>query len=336
MVLFGLPGGNPGIHVGTPVQHPAAELGALGSLAAVAPVAQRFDGGPNLCGYLLSGKPRVVRHAHSYAWTKCGYYGPVMRNVSQGQNVTRFGTTAWPPGVVFPEPMSVRLDAAGGVTARALPPDFAARELLAVNPEDAEAVEAWTAEYGPPSRSAFYAIWDAAPPEGAEAQALALRRAQQAATYVLAEILDSDHAPEPYALDWPDAIPEQATPGFQAFLWSRNLLQPRAPFIATDPAQVDAQNKYGTWDEIAAVQLYNYVSQRPTWQHCDNAPWHGNVLHGRVLPPWFTVQRTDRRKRGGHGPQDAGKRVRFCTRECAKAYTERERRRRAKEARDGQ
>ena len=76
-----------------------------------------------------------------------------------------------------------------------------------------------------------------------------------------------------------------------------------------------------------AVQLYNYVSQRPTWQRCDNAPWHG-----RAQTPWFTVQRTDRRKRaGGHGPQDAGKRVRFCSRSCAKAFTERERRRRLKE-----
>jgi hypothetical protein len=213
-----------------------------------------------------------------------------------------------------------------------LPPDFAARELLAIDPDVEDDVWAWSNAYGGPySVGNFFHQ-----PVTMAEQAQALRSAQQAAVFVLAELLDGDDVPEPYMTEAYRAEqerfgrPSAGEPGWgpqwEAFAWLKARLASRGPFIATEPEQLDVELNYGAWDDIVAVQLYNYVAQRPTWQRCDNAPWHGNRQ-----PAWFTVQRTDRRKRDGYGPQDAGKRVRFCSRACAKSFTERERRRRLKE-----
>lgn len=219
------------------------------------------------------------------------------------------------------------------VAARPLEPDFAVREVLTADADDGETVWRWLTDYGLP-----YLDLEREPFETADVNAdwairvqrRAMTRARQAATFVLGELLDVPDVPPTYTTpDAPADGPGAGDPGWEASQWIGDRLRfGFAPTIVTTERQLRIRQTWRTWDEIVAVQLFNFVSARPTWQLCENAPWHGNALGPDVLPPWFTVQRTDRRKRGGHGPQDAGKRVRFCTRQCAKAFTERERRRR--------
>lgn len=264
-------------------------------------------------------------------------------------DVMTFRTTGWPPGVVLPEPyLDARSDVIEDEQGRRmqwktewssfdpplekLPPDFALREVLEVDPDVEDDVWKWSNLYGAP---AWLDPWprDGYPTSTMQDQARALRGAQQAAGYVLASSLDDPDAPEPYNTDdylqhLPEGPHPWRSPRWEAFYWLKPRLAHWAPLVITSPEQEDVELNYAHWDEIVAAQLYNLASQRPTMQKCANAPWH------RKQTPWFTVQRTDSKRRTGHGSPHGAGHVRFCSRACAKAYTERERRRRLREQKE--
>lgn len=252
----------------------------------------------------------------------------------------------WPPGVVLPDPLLSE-------TFKPLPADFASREVFAVDAGDPEQVAAWLGRYGPP--------------DDADDTAAALIGAQQAASFVLADLIGEDDAPEPFvtatyrehlesfrehirsrradaetAGHQPDdfdrghahgqsqaysdvlaGLDALETPAHEAEQWIAARLHRWAPRLIVEP---DATPHLCGWDVAVAVQLFNYVSRRPPWQRCANDPAHPG---GRGQ--WFTVQRTRRRARDGYGPNRSG--VRFCSDQCRKAFTERERRRRLRDQR---
>lgn len=263
----------------------------------------------------------------------------------QGTTRPRFGTTAWPPGLLLP-------------VSDFWPVDFAVRELLEVDTGDADAVEVFLRAWAWDPEANFTGFDATDPAEHQRVRwgqwcaraVLEMRRAAQEGTepdyerigppvqLLLAAArhgrVDPDMVKQ-VEHNTAIGLPERPRPGeslpgavdnlVNGFLeeYLRDWTQPRVS-LSGDAGEHAHQPVW--WAEQVAAQLFNYVSQESGWQRCANDPAHPD---GRGQ--WFTVQRTDRRKAGGYGPQDASRKARFCSRQCARAHTERERRRRRRE-----
>lgn len=250
---------------------------------------------------------------------------------SQHTEWPRLGTTVWPPGLLLPIPDR-------------WPPDFATRELLDVDARDPDQVTAFLTEWGDPASPFDHA-------RHVDAAGLLIDHAQRCALVIreVAIATQQDRAPRPSVLlaamhaaltdldtGQPVAVPADAgaDPSVAAAAVGSLLVEPflahhlqwAYPRLAVVGFEHEPEPL--TWADAVAGQLFNYVSQRTPWQQCGNEPAHTGG-RGR----WFTVQRTDRRKPGGYGPRGADT-ARFCSRQCARAFTERQRRRRQRDTRE--